>query len=106
MLSFRSKAKVINLAQQIGIKGKLQGFHLLEDESGAIVDGIDAENRSVEDTNRDILKKWLNGSGVKPVTWSTLTNAMRKAGLFDLAAEVDEATNAEEVKGTHSSYFG
>ena len=33
---------------------------------------------------------------MQPVAWSTLTKVMRKAGLFDLAAEVDEEINAEE----------
>ena len=99
ILSFSSKTKTVNLAQQIGIRGKDVGVHLLEDDSGARVEGIAAENRSIEDTNRQILKQWLQGSGMKPVAWSTLTKAMRKAGLFDLAAEVDDAMNAEERKG-------
>eukprot|EP00731_Ephydatia_muelleri_P039134 Em1136g1a len=98
ILSFSSKTKTVNLAQQIGIRGIDVGVHLLEDDSGARVEGIAAENRSIEDTNRQILKQWLQGSGMKPVAWSTLTKAMRKAGLFDLAAEVDDAMNAEERK--------
>ncbi|KAL5460235.1 hypothetical protein EMCRGX_G033664 [Ephydatia muelleri] len=98
ILSFSSKTKTVNLAQQIGIRGIDVGVHLLEDDSGARVEGIAAENRSIEDTNRQILKQWLQGSGMKPVAWSTLTKAMRKAGLFDLAAEVDDAMNAEGKK--------
>lgn len=102
MLLFKSNARTINLAQEMGIRGKDVGVHLLEDDSGAIVESIAAESRSIENTNREILMKWLQGSGAKPVAWSTLTNAMRKVGLYDLAAEVDEATNAEETKGNFS----
>eukprot|EP00731_Ephydatia_muelleri_P031018 Em0022g532a len=91
-------AKVGGKAQQIGIRGKDLGVYLLEDDSGAIVEGIAAGNKSIEDTNREILIKWLQGSGMQPVAWSTLTKAMRKVELFHLAAEVDEAMKAEETK--------
>eukprot|EP00731_Ephydatia_muelleri_P036950 Em0361g3a len=98
ILYFSSKTKTVNLAQQIGIRGKDLGVYLLEDDSGAIVEGIAAGNKSIEDTNREILIKWLQGSGMQPVAWSTLTKAMRKVELFHLAAEVDEAMKAEETK--------
>ena len=102
---FSSKTKTVNLAQQIGIRGKDLGVYLLEDDSGAIVEGIAAGNKSIEDTNREILIKWLQGSGMQPVAWSTLTKAMRKVELFHLAAEVDEAMKAEETKGNLTAHY-
>ena len=58
------------------------GVYLLEDDSGAIVEGIAAGNKSIEDTNCEILMKWLQGSGMQPVMWSTLTKVMRKLGFL------------------------
>ena len=100
LLSFKTNFKTLNLAQQIGMRGEMLGVFLLQDESGAIVEGIAARNRSVEDINREILTKWLQGSGKQPVTWSTLTACMRQAGLFELAAQVDGALNVKETRGT------
>lgn len=100
ILSFRIRARNVNLAQQIGTHGTTLGVLLLEDESGAIVDGIASGCKDFEDTNREILTRWLQGSGVQPVTWSTLTENMRKvAGLFELASEVDEALNLKKREG-------
>ena len=94
MLSFKGKKRTFNLAEQIGTNGKMFGVQLLNDTSGALVDGIMA-GKDAKDANFEILKKWLEGKCEEPVVWSTLTKALRKAGLVALATEVEETLNIE-----------
>ena len=101
ILSFkcRSKSEPINITQQIGSKEcKCFGVHLLKDDTGALVDGIMA-GKTIQDANHEIIASWLQGSGMQPVTWSTLISAMRKSQLRQLANDIAEAKNVEITKG-------
>ena len=73
-------------------------MHLLKDDSGAIVEGIMA-GKSIQDANHEIIVRWLQGRGMQPVAWSTLTDAMRKSQLCKLAAEIDKSMNVVKTKG-------
>ena len=101
ILSFkcRSKSEPINITQQIGPNEcRCFGVHLLKDDNGAIVDGIMA-GKSVQDANHEIIVRWLQGRGMQPVAWSTLTDAMRKSQLYNLADEIDKSMNVVKTKG-------
>ena len=53
------------------------------------MDGIAQEHRGNVDTiNKEILKKWLQGRGKKPVTWRTLIEVLRDSQLSELADEI------------------
>ena len=65
------------------------GIFLLNDEDGSIIDSIVMKFR--EDPNRityDILKRWLQGRGVGPVTYATLVEVLKKAGLNEPAETI------------------
>ena len=65
------------------------GIILLQDDSGAIVDAL--ENRYQRDANRinlSILRDWLDGQGLMPVTWGTLVEALKSVGLNTLAGDI------------------
>ena len=71
----------VNIAEQIGVNYLKFGIFLLQDSSGTIVTALENEHqRKAERINLAILQKWLEGKGVKPVTWSSLVNALQKIG--------------------------
>ena len=69
----------VNIAEQIGVNYLKFGIFLLQDSTGTIVKAIENEHqRNAEQINLAILQKWLEGKGVKPVTWSSLVTALEK----------------------------
>ena len=64
---------------------------LLEDKTQARVKAIANQyNARAENINNDLLQKWLQGSGTKPVTWDTLAKVLRKVPLDHLAEKIEE----------------
>ena len=89
LLKFPVERGVIKVPQQIGSYYSDFGVFLLNDENGAIVDGITKEHRgNPENINNEILKKWLQGQGRQPVTWKTLIEVLRDSQLTELADEI------------------
>ena len=82
-----STKEKINIIREIGTNYHSLGTHLLQDETGARVANI-SYNRGPEEVTREILRQWLEGSGQKPVTWRTLTEALDKAELYRLARDI------------------
>mgnify|MGYP003419168942 CR=1 FL=1 len=69
----------LNIAEQIGVNYLKFGILLLEDCNGVIVTALENERHlKAEQINLAILQKWLEGKGVKPVTWSTLVTVLKK----------------------------
>ena len=94
LLSFRvtQGQKSINIPQEISTHYRTFGIHLLNDHTGAIVDGIVHKYR--EDSlqiNIEILQRWIRGEGGKPVSWETLTDCLRDTGLSELADDIRQA---------------
>ena len=80
LLSFSNKK--VNFAQNIGVNYLKFGIFLLEDSNGDIMKALEKEHHiNVEEINVAILKQWLKGMGVKPVTWSTLVSVLKNVGL-------------------------
>ena len=73
-------------------------MHLLKDDNGAIVEGIMA-GKNIQDANHEIIVRWLQGRGMQPVAWSTLTDAMRKSQLCNLADDIEKTMNVVKTKG-------
>ena len=67
------------MAVQVGVKYVQFGVFLLEDTNGfIIVEALEVEHmKNAERINMAILNKWLQGKGVKPVTWSTLVSVLK-----------------------------
>ena len=80
LLSFSSSK--LNMAVQVGRKYVKFGLLLLEDTNGVIVKALDVEHmKNAERINVAILTKWLQGKGVKPITWSTLAYVLKNIGM-------------------------
>ena len=91
LLNFHHKKKkaTFNIAQQVGRSYTKLGTYLLEDNDGAIMPALEDEySRNAERINTAIFTRWLQGSGKKPVSWSTLIDGMRFASLNTLAEEL------------------
>ena len=92
LLSFSDEK--LNVAVQVGAKYSTFGIFLLEDKTGAIVEALEMEHRgNAERINMAILQRWLQGKGMKPVTWSTLIEVLRKIGLCALADKIEGLKN-------------
>ena len=77
LLSFSDRK--VNIAELIGVNYFKFGIFLLEDSNGFIVKALEKEHvRNAEEINMAILQRWLQGKGVKPVTYSTLVTALQK----------------------------
>ena len=80
----------INIIQEIGTNYSNFGICLLNDNNGAIVGALQHEHqRNSESINRAVFRKWMQGSGRRPITWSTLATALRDASLHALADQIE-----------------
>ena len=88
LLSFSTNK--LNIAAQIGTKYVQFGVFLLEDKTGAIIEALEKEHHwAAEQINMAILRKWLQGNGIKPVTWSSLVTVLREIEMNELADKVE-----------------
>jgi len=62
---------------------------LLNDDTGTITDDIERELRKVFDINFEVLKRWIRGSGITPVTWETLVVKLKSIRLTELARKIE-----------------
>ena len=91
MLSFKTATGSINVAEQIGRKYSMLGPLLLNDTRGTVTEAIKAQcHHDAADINLTILQRWINGGGIQPVTWTTLTKVLRDVGLAVLAREIEQ----------------
>ena len=89
LLSFPTSEGYKNLAEQIGGKYRVFGTIILNDESHAIMDGLEiTHNSRAEAITEAVFTKWVN-SEKTPVTWDNLLSTLRRSGLERLATLVE-----------------
>ena len=82
----------IDIAEQIGTSYEEFGLLLLNDTEGNRVRNIYHDKmKEIVPTNMEILKKWLDGSGRRPVTWRILIEVMEESDKTELADQIKEA---------------
>ena len=82
----------IDLAEEIGADYEKFGTLLLEDNNGNKVKNIEvSECGDPVKITVEILRQWLQGKGIKPVTWQTLVKCLRDT---DLTTLVDNMKNS------------
>ena len=82
----------MNIPQQIGANYFAFGILLLNDHTGAVVGSL--ELKCLKDPFQikvEILQKWINGEGKKPVTWRTLLECLKDIGMSTLAEDTQQA---------------
>eukprot|EP00731_Ephydatia_muelleri_P021692 Em0014g283a len=67
-------------------------MHLLDDVNLNITESLEMQfQRDPERIARDVYKKWISGTGRKPVSWQTLVGVLRDIQLNSLADEIENA---------------
>ena len=81
----------MNIFEQIGTYYSTLGPLLLNDKSGAITSNIVSQyQRNPAAINQQILTRWIQGVGKKPVAWSALISTLRDIELSELAKTIEE----------------
>ena len=87
-LEWKGDGNTVRIIERIGTKYTEIGIILLEDGHGVVMEAIRENNRgNVEAINRDMLQRWLRGSGA-PVTWKVLVEALVKVKEKTLADDI------------------
>ena len=92
LLNFKTSSdSTVNIVEQIGIHYSKLGPLLLSDDTGAVTSAIVSQYQLNADAiNQEILTRWLQGQGKKPVSWSTLIDVLRAVGLLQLSQMIQE----------------
>ena len=78
--------KNVNIVQKTSTNYTTIGMQLLEDDNCDIVNGLKKTHGSdTEEIIAAVYKKWISGTGRKPVTWSTLVDVLRDVELTSIA---------------------
>ncbi len=88
--NLKTGERKIDLVVEIGTDYRKLGYELLLDNEKKVENIKASEQHQVENIVDEILKEWLKGSGKTPVTWNTLVEALREAGLVLLADDVSK----------------
>ena len=69
-------------------------MYLLEDDNCEIVDCFEEKyHHDPEKIVAAVYKKWISGTGKRPVSWQTLVDVLREIELNSLADEIEIALN-------------
>ena len=80
----------MNITQQIGTTSTVFGTFLLNDDNQERVTALAKQfGNDTSEVNMAILREWLQGSGVKPVTWGKLVEVLKKCRLDELAEKIE-----------------
>ena len=89
---YGKKQKTLNIIQRTSTHYINLAMFLLNDENCDIVHILEIQyQHDPERIVREVFKKWLSGTGKKPVTWKTLVDVLRDIQLNSLAYEIDTA---------------
>ena len=90
LLNFRAGDVGINISREIAPQYFEFGVHLLQDDTGACIQALEKElSQRAEDITNHILQKWIRGQGIRPVSWTTLINTLRKSDMKELAEKIE-----------------
>ena len=91
LICFPAKTTPLNIPRLLGTSYAMLGPLLLQDTSGSRIAALEAEHRCNADRiNLAVMQEWLEGGGLRPVTWATLTRAMTDVGQTALAQQISE----------------
>ena len=92
IIVFPGKRGNVNISQEIGINFFKVGVFLLNDRTGARVRAIEYKYcGDIEQICLEVFQLWMQGSGRQPVSWQTLVEVFREAGLMTLAGMIEDA---------------
>ena len=95
-----TKAGLVSVRTEIGTKYFDFGVHLLDDTTGSKIQAMEKEfHNNAAEINQRIFMEWLQGSGIRPVSWQTLVGVLRDIQLNTLADKIECAeTEPSEIQ--------
>ena len=82
----------LNIVQRTATHYTELALHLLDDVNLNITESLEMQfQRDPERIARDVYKKWISGTGKKPISWRTLIGVLRDIELISLADEIKTA---------------
>ena len=88
---FPTQSGNFNILERIAVRSHSLGIRLLRDDTGAITSNIEAQYRPDQTRiSGAILQRWLEGTGRKPQSWTTLVTVLQEIGLSVLAKDIDD----------------
>lgn len=92
-----------NIPEEIGTNYFQFGVHLLDDPSGQCIRNIQWQyHNSPKIINEEILRRWLEGEGRKPVQWATLIQVLKDISMLTLAEDIECGIKDEEKDNSSS----
>ena len=88
----KRNGETVNVIAAIGGDYMNLGIFLLNDDTGAIMEGITTRPRDTyANIKRVIVSTWLRGEGKRPATWRTLIKVLNVLKLRVLAQDISNA---------------
>ena len=92
LMRFPSNGRNINIITKCCAKYNELGIFLLDDDNGDIVKSLCMEHHyNGELVITEIFRRWISGTGMKPICWNTLVAVLRDFELCTLADELQHA---------------
>ena len=85
-------SKSVNIIDELGPSSDFF-YQLLDDDKGTIVATTENDQR-VQNVRRELFRKWMQGTGGKPVAWETLIKALRDSRLITLADTIETSRSS------------
>ena len=81
----------VDVLQDLGGDYHTFGTNILEDKNGTIMDDIYESHSKPNARKREIMKRFISGRGMKPVTWRTVVTVLNEMKLTELVRDIEEA---------------
>ena len=89
--------ETINILEKIGDDYSLFGIRLLNDGQANIMAEIEDNCRGEAMAIKiKIIRRWIRGTGRKPISWETLACVLESMELVDLARDIRQGTQGSE----------
>ena len=87
----------INILEKIGGDYENFGIRLLNDGEGNIMSEIKINcGGEAKAIKREIIRKWISGTGKEPISWETLAGVLGDMGHTVLAQDIRQGTQGSE----------
>ena len=91
-MKFPSEGRNINIITKCSSNYYKLGIFLLDDENGDMVKSLEMDYPcNVEGRVTAIIRKWISGTGKKPISWNTLITVLKDVDLCNLAGVLQNA---------------
>ena len=92
LIRFPNNERNINIITKCSTEYNDLGILLLDDDNGDIVKSLEMEHHfNGEHVITEIFRRWINGTGMKPISWNILIAVLRDVDLHTLADELQDA---------------